>query len=104
MKLSALLLLTALAGAGAAYAQAPGGGPPPGGPPGLPPEVQAARAAMLTACAADMTSLCPGKAAGRDANECLRDAAPKVSPGCAAAISKLPAPGNGGAGGGRRPG
>jgi hypothetical protein len=103
MKLSSLIVITALAGAGAAYAQPPGGGPGGGN---VPPEVQAARAAMQTACAADMTSLCAGKAPGREANQCLRDAGPKVSPGCAEAMSKVPAQGNrgGGGGGGRPPG
>lgn len=87
MKISTLMALTVLAGAGAAYAQAPGGGGPPASP-----EVVAARAAMQKACAMDAASLCAGKAAGRETNQCLREAGPKVSPGCADAISKLPAP------------
>jgi hypothetical protein len=86
MKLSILMAVAMLAGSGAAYAQAPGGGPPPS------PEVMAARAAMQKACAMDAASLCAGKAAGRETNQCLREAGPKVSPGCADAISKLPAP------------
>ena len=86
MKLQTLILIGALAGAGAAYAQEGGGGGGGGG--GA--DMQAARAAMMQACASDLTSLCAGKE-GRDANMCLRQNSDKVSPGCKDAMSKVPA-------------
>jgi hypothetical protein len=89
MTLRTLILVAALAvGAGAASAQPPaggGGGPPPS------PEVQAARAAMRAACAADIKTLC-ADAQGPAVNQCLRTNQSKVSADCAAAMAKLPAP------------
>jgi hypothetical protein len=87
MKISALILVAALAGAGAAYAQGGGGGGQP----------NPARDAMMKACAPDLASLCAGKE-GREANQCLQAATGKVSPACADAMSKVPARGGGGGG------
>jgi hypothetical protein len=89
MKLQTLILVAALAGAGAgvAYAQEGGGG---GGGGGGGADMQAARAAMMQACASDLSSLCAGKQ-GREANMCLRDNTDKLSPGCKDAMSKMPA-------------
>jgi hypothetical protein len=55
-----------------------------------------ARAAMEKACAADITSLCEGKA-GREALQCLTAAGDKVSPGCKDTIAGAGAPGGAGA-------
>ena len=85
MTLRTLILVVALAGAGAAYAQPPAGGAPAS------PEVQAARAAVRTACAADVKTLC-ADAQGPAVNQCLRTNQSKVSADCAAALAKLPAP------------
>ena len=86
MKLRALIVAAAFAAAaGSAFAQPPGGGAPPS------PEMQAARAAMQTACAADIKSLC-ADAQGRAVNQCLRTNQSKVSADCAAAMAKMPAP------------
>jgi hypothetical protein len=84
MKLQILTAVAALAIAGAAVAQpGPGGGGPPS------PEMQAARAAMREACAADLKTLCDGKE-GREAMMCLmRDNADKASQGCKDAIAKM---------------
>jgi hypothetical protein len=84
MKLRIALTLAALAVAGAAIAQPPGGGQAPS------PEMQAARQAMMQACSADMKTLCDGKT-GREAFMCLRDNADKASPPCKDAMSKMPA-------------
>jgi hypothetical protein len=79
MKLRITLTLAALAVAGSALAQ----------PPAATPEMQAARAAMRQACAADMKTLCDGKE-GREAMMCLvRDNADKASQPCKDAIAKL---------------
>ena len=90
MKLRALIVAAAFAAAaGSAFAQPPGGGGGGGGPPS--PEMQAARAAVQTACAADVKSLC-ADAQGRAVNQCLRTNQSKVSADCAAALAKMPAP------------
>ncbi|HZZ32059.1 MAG TPA: hypothetical protein VFE10_08700 [Phenylobacterium sp.] len=85
MKLRIAITLAALAVAGSAFAQPPAGGGG-GGPPS--PEMQAARAAMQQACAADMKTLCDGKT-GRDAMMCIRDSADKVSAPCKDAMAKM---------------
>jgi multidrug efflux system membrane fusion protein len=60
------------------------------------PEMQAARAALRQACAADMQRFCAG-AEGREAFMCLRENADQVSAGCKAAFAKMPRrPGGGG--------
>lgn len=82
MKLRIALTLAALACAGSAFAQPPGGGPPS-------PEMQAARQAMMQACAADAKTLCDGKQ-GREMMQCLRGSADKVSAPCKDAMSKMP--------------
>jgi hypothetical protein len=95
MKLQILTTLAALAVAGAAFAQQPA--PAPGGAPS--PEMQAARAAMQQACAADMKTLCDGKE-GREAMMCLvRDNADKASQPCKDAIAKMRAARQAGGGG-----
>lgn len=86
MKLQIATTLAALAFAGAALAQQPA--PAPGGGGGPSPEMQAARAAMREACAADMQKLCEGKQ-GREAFMCLRDNADKASQGCKDAMAKM---------------
>jgi multidrug efflux system membrane fusion protein len=65
------------------------------------PQMQAARAALRQACAADLQKLCPGLE-GRDAFVCLRENADQASAGCKAAIAKMPhrGPGGGGSPGG----
>jgi hypothetical protein len=85
MKLRITLTLAAMAVAGAAFAQPPAGG---GGGPS--PEMQAARAAMMQACSADMKTLCDGKT-GREAFMCLRENQDKASAPCKDAMSKMPA-------------
>ncbi len=82
MKLRIAITLAALAMAGSALAQPPGGGAPPS------PEMQAARQAMRQACAADMKTLCDGKA-GREAMMCMRVAGDKVSAPCKDAMAKM---------------
>jgi len=86
MKLHIAITVAALAMASASFAQqpAPGGG----GGAGVSPEVQAARAAMREACAADMQKLCADKQ-GREAFMCLRENADKVSQGCKDAQAKM---------------
>ena len=79
MKLTPLIVLAALAAAGAAYAQ--GGG-------GLSPEVHAAREAGVKACSTDAQSLCAGKEQ-REMMMCLRDNADKVSAPCKDAVAKM---------------
>jgi hypothetical protein len=62
--------------------------------------MQAARAAVQQACAADMAKLCAGQQ-GREAFMCLRQNAAKASAACKAAMDKMPRrPGGGGQGGG----
>ena len=81
MKLKIIIAIAALASSGAAFAQnAPS------------PEMQAAREAMMKACAADAKTLCDGKT-GRDLNMCLRENAAKVGATCKDAMSKMPAGG-----------
>jgi hypothetical protein len=72
----------ALAGA-AAFAQ-----PPAGGGQSPSPEMQAARQAMMQACAADMKTLCDGKT-GREAMMCMRDAGDKLSAPCKDSMAKM---------------
>jgi len=84
MNIKQLFFVAALMSAGAAVAQ-----PPPGGPQQSP-EAQAARAAMMKSCAADIKSLCDGKE-GRELMMCLRGS-DKVSADCKGAMSKMPAP------------
>jgi hypothetical protein len=85
MKFQIAAVVTALALAGAAFAQ-----PPAGGGQAPSPEMQAARQAMMQACSADMKTLCDGKA-GREAFMCLRQNADKASAPCKDAMSKMPA-------------
>ena len=84
MKLQIAATLAALAMAGAAVAQPPagGGGQTPS------PEMQAARQAMMQACAADMKTNCDGKQ-GREMMMCMRDAGDKVSAPCKDAMAKM---------------
>jgi hypothetical protein len=51
--------------------------------------MQAARAAMRQACAADMQKLCAGQE-GREAFMCLRQNSSKASAPCQAAMAKMP--------------
>lgn len=74
-----LTTFAAMAMAGAALAQ----------PPAPSPEMAAAREAMTKACAADMKSLCDGKA-GREAMMCMRENQAKLSAPCKDAMSKMP--------------
>ena len=83
-QIATTLAALALAAAGASFAQQPGGG----GGAGPSPEMQAARAAMREACAADMQKLCEGKT-GREAFMCLRENADKASQGCKDAMAKM---------------
>jgi cytochrome c556 len=90
MKLGILAAVALFAASGSALAQQ-----------GPSPEMQAAREAMMKACAADAKTLCDGKT-GRDLNMCLRQNTDKASAPCKDAMSKMPAGGPGG--GGPRPG
>lgn len=92
MRFQIAAALAAFAFAGAAYAQPPGGGGAPS------PEMQAARQAMMQACAADVKSLCADKQ-GREMMMCLRDNADKASQGCKDAMMKMRAARQAGAGG-----
>lgn len=83
MKLTIALSLAAFAIGGAAYAQQ-GQAPSP--------EMQAAREAMMKACAVDMKTLCDGKE-GREAFMCLRENTEKLSAPCKDARAKLRPPG-----------
>ncbi len=86
MKLMPMIVLAALAVGTAAFAQAP---PPAGGDrPAPSPEMQAARKVVRESCAADMKTLCDGKA-GREAMMCMRDNADKVSSPCKDALGKM---------------
>ncbi len=80
MTLKILTILATLSTAGAAFAQ---DRPPPS------PEMQAARQAVMKACAADMKTLCDGKA-GREAMMCMRENADKVSQPCKDALAAMP--------------
>lgn len=86
MKVTIAAAFAALAMGGAALAQEPA----PGGGQGPSPEMLAARQAMMQACAADMKTLCDGKAPGREAMMCMRENAEKLSAGCKDAMSKMP--------------
>lgn len=81
MKLRIVLIAAALLTAAAAQAQ----------PPAPSPEAQAARDAVRKACADDSKSLCADKQ-GREAMQCLRGNADKLSAGCKDAMAKLPRP------------
>ena len=83
MKLRIAVTLAALAVAGSAFAQ-----PPAGGGQSPSPEMQAARQAMMQACAADMKTNCDGKQ-GREMMMCMRDAGDKVSAPCKDAMAKM---------------
>jgi hypothetical protein len=85
MKLIFATTAVAFALAGAAFAQPPAGG---GGGQSPSPEMQAARQAMMQACATDMKTLCDGKT-GREAMMCMRDAGDKVSAPCKDAMAKM---------------
>lgn len=83
------------ASAGAAAPSAEGAQPGGGGF-AMSPERQAARAALMKACAGDLAKLCAG-AEGREAMMCLRENAAQASAGCQSALAKTPrrAPGQG---------
>jgi len=86
MKLNALLLVAALSAAGSVQAQTPpSGGAPPSS------DRQAAHAAVLQACDADIKGLCADKQ-GRDLMMCLHSNTDKLSAGCKDAMSKLHRP------------
>lgn len=75
---------------GAAASSAPGAGQgAAAGAGAAAPERQAARAAMLKACAGDLAKLCAG-AEGREAMMCLRQNAEQTSAACQAALAKMP--------------
>jgi hypothetical protein len=80
MKLGSWVLVAAFLAGAAAQAQD-----------AVPPDVQAARAAVRQACEADQKSLC-GDRQGREAMMCLRGNADKLSAGCKDALAKLPRP------------
>jgi len=61
------------------------------------PEMQAARAAMIQACGADLQKLCAGQQ-GREAFMCLRQNADKASAACQGAMARMPRRGPGGGG------
>jgi hypothetical protein len=84
MKLRIAITLAALAAAGSTFAQPPAGA---GGTPS--PEMQAARQAVMQACAADMKTLCDGKQPGREMMMCMRDNADKTSAPCKDAMAKM---------------
>jgi hypothetical protein len=81
MKLRALLLMSALAATGIAPAQSPGEGAPP-------PDRQAAHAAVIKACDAEIKSLCAGQR-GRQLMMCLRSNGDQLGGGCKDALSQL---------------
>jgi hypothetical protein len=82
MKPRAVLLIAALAAAGLAAAQAPSEGAPS-------PERQAAHAAVMKACDAEIKSLCADHH-GREVMMCLRRNTDKLGAGCKDALSQLP--------------
>jgi len=77
--LAPLMLVGALIAVEFAEAQAPAPSP----------DAQAARAAAHKACQSDMQTLCANKQ-GREAMQCLRSNADKLSADCKDALSKLP--------------
>ena len=79
MKL-ALIALAAVAVAAPAFAQAPTPSP----------AMAAARQQVMTACAADIKTLCDGKT-GREMVQCMRDNADKSSDGCKSAMQSMAA-------------
>ena len=82
MKLQIAATLATLAMAGAALA------PPPAGAPAPSPEMQAARQAMMLACAADQKTHCAFKT-GRESLMCLRDNADQESAPCKDAMANM---------------
>jgi hypothetical protein len=82
MKQRAVLLIAALAAAGLAAAQAPGDSAPS-------PDRQAAHAAVLKACDAEIKSVCADHH-GRELMMCLRRNTDGLGAGCKDALSKLP--------------
>ena len=88
MKLFALLAV-AVAGAGLAQAQTPGGPPPSA-------DRQAAREAVMKTCDADLKNYCADKQ-GREAMMCLRSNSDKLSDSCKSAMSSLRGRGEGSA-------
>jgi len=80
MKFSPLIVLAALSVGTAAFAQDPARPAPT-------PEMQAAREAVMKSCATDRQTLCAGKE-GRDAMQCMRDNADKLSAPCKDAMVK----------------
>lgn len=82
MKHGALLLAAALAAAAITQAQAPGDGSPP------PPDRQAAHAAVLKACDAEIKSFCANQQ-GRGLMMCLRTNTDKLGAGCKDTLSQL---------------
>jgi hypothetical protein len=89
MKLNTLLFISALVAAASVQAQTP-----PADGSQQSPERQAARAAFVKACDADIKTLCADKQAGREVLMCLRASEDKVSAGCKDAMSAMrrPAP------------
>jgi curli biogenesis system outer membrane secretion channel CsgG len=82
MKHRAVLLIAALAATGVAAAQTPGEATPS-------PERQAAHAALLQACDAEIKSVCADHH-GREVMICLRRNTDKLGAACKDALSKLP--------------
>jgi len=82
MKHGALLLAAALAAAAIVQAQAPGDGSAP------PPDRQAAHAAVLKACDAEIQSLCANQR-GRELMMCLRSNTDKLGAGCKDTLAQL---------------
>lgn len=83
MKISTLLLTSAVLLATAGLAIAQDAAPPAGGGRG---------GAMRAACGDDITKLCAGKT-GRDIRACLMDNKDKASAGCQSALAAMPAGG-----------
>jgi len=86
MKFMPMIVLAALAVGTAAFAQDPA--PAGGDRPAPSPEMLAARKAVMESCAADMKTLCDGKA-GREAMMCMRENADKVSAPCKDSMAKM---------------
>jgi hypothetical protein len=84
MKFGLLVVMAALGGAGAVYAQQEQHGPGPETP-----EQLAVRAEVDQACAMDMKTICGGQT-GRAARTCLDHNPAKVSRPCQTALDKLP--------------
>jgi hypothetical protein len=89
---SILFALAIAATAGAAQAQATSQAPAASsaGPMSASPDTRAARMAAHQACANDAGTYCPGKE-GRERMACMHEHMDKLSPGCKAAVAKLPA-------------